>query len=149
MERPANIDLPFFAYGLFRPGQLAFFQLRELVSKVTDPAQISGSLLLRDGLPIIGPNVNRWVKGVLLTFSNGRAVEAYDRISAMEPDNHYRCTKAKSTNNWPKTCCWGVLQGRAAFPARRMIGTDGTTRSSRQPWMWSRRPSIHKTSTGI
>jgi hypothetical protein len=28
MERPTNINLPFFAYGVFRRGQLACFQLR-------------------------------------------------------------------------------------------------------------------------
>lgn len=89
MERPPNIDLPFFAYGLFRPGQLAFFQLRELVSKVTDPAHIAGSLLLRDGLPIIDPTGHGPVKGALVTFLPERAEEAYDRISAMEPDKHY------------------------------------------------------------
>jgi hypothetical protein len=89
MERPPNIDLPFFAYGLFKPGQLAFFQLRELVKNVTDPAHIKGSLLLRDGLPIIDPKGQESVKGALLTFLPGRASEAYDRISAMEPDRHY------------------------------------------------------------
>lgn len=90
MERPVDISLPFFAYGLFKPGQLAYFQLQELVNEITDPAQIAGSLLLRDGLPIIDPTGQGLVKGVLMTFWPGRAVEAYDRISAMEPDNHYR-----------------------------------------------------------
>lgn len=95
MERPADIGRPFFAYGLFRPGQLAFFQLRELVSNVTDPAQIAGSLLLRDGLPIIDSAGNGCVKGALVTFWPDRTAEAYDRISAMEPDNHYRWHEAQ------------------------------------------------------
>lgn len=91
MERPPNINRPFFAYGLFRPGQLAFFQLREFVSKVTDPAQVAGNLLLRDGLPIIDPEEKRCsTKGALLTFRPEQAAEAYDRISKMEPDKHYR-----------------------------------------------------------
>jgi len=90
MERPKDISLPFFAYGLFRPGQLAFFQLRELVSNVTDPVRIAGSLLLRDGLPIIDSGGDGRVKGALVTFWSERTAEAYDRISAMEPNNHYR-----------------------------------------------------------
>jgi len=90
LKRPPSIDLPFFAYGLFRPGQLAFFQLRELVNKVTDPAHIAGSLLLRDGLPIIDPHGDGHVSGALITFLPERTSEAYDRISAMEPDKHYR-----------------------------------------------------------
>ena len=90
MDLPSSTDWPFFAYGLFRPGQLAFFQLRELVSGVVDPVEVAGSLLLRDGLPIIDPRGEGGVEGALLTFLPGRAAEAYDRISAMEPDNHYR-----------------------------------------------------------
>lgn len=53
MNNPTNILLPFFAYGIFKPGQLAFFQIREYVSKVREPVYCKGSLLLRDGLPII------------------------------------------------------------------------------------------------
>ncbi len=89
MDRPADIGLPFFAYGLFKPGQLAFFQLRDFVINVTDPADIPGSLLLRDGLPIIDPDGHGSVRGALLTLLPERASEAYDRISAMEPDKHY------------------------------------------------------------
>jgi len=90
MDLPSSTDWPFFAYGLFRPGQLAFFQLRELVSGVVEPVEVAGSLLLRDGLPIIDPQGHGGVEGALLTFLPERAAEAYDRISAMEPDNHYR-----------------------------------------------------------
>lgn len=90
MERPPNIDLPFFAYGLFRPGQLAFFQLREFVSNVTDPTQVAGRLLLRDGLPLIDPAGHERVKGALVTFRPGQAAAAYGCISALEPDKHYR-----------------------------------------------------------
>ena len=94
MHRPQDTDLPFFAYGRFQPGQLAFFQLRELVRKVADRAQAAGQLLLRDGLPIIQPAERGCIRGALLTFLPGRAAEAYDRISAMEPDRHYRWHQA-------------------------------------------------------
>lgn len=90
MERPTNIDMPFFAYGLFRPGQLAFFQLRELVGSVSEPAQVAGRLYLRDGLPIADPNGRGFIKGALLTFLPEQAGEAYGRIAAMEPGKHYR-----------------------------------------------------------
>lgn len=90
MERPPNLDRPFFAYGVFRPGQLAFFQLRALVSDVTQPVEVPGSLLLRDGLPIVDPAGSGYIKGALLTFTPERVSDAYDRISAMEPDKHYR-----------------------------------------------------------
>lgn len=95
MVRPPVVDWPFFAYGIFRPGQLAFFQLRELVIDVVYPAEIAGCLLLRDGLPILDPSGDGHVRGALLTFSPVRAGEAYDRVSAMEPDKHYLWSEVK------------------------------------------------------
>ena len=95
MYIPEDISLPFFAYGLFRPGQLAFFQLRELVSNV-QPAQVPGKLLLRDGLPILVLSQGQGrIEGALLTFLPEKAADAYDRISEMEPDNHYRWKEEK------------------------------------------------------
>ncbi len=107
MNPPPNIVQPFFAYGIFRPGQLAYFQLQDLVDEIADPAQCKGKLLLRDGLPIMDLNGTDFVEGALLAFAPGKAHEAYKRISAMEPDSHYRWAEAqvngKSAN---------LLQGR-------------------------------------
>jgi hypothetical protein len=89
MEKPKDIILPFFAYGIFRPGQLGFFQLKELVKEIKPSIEIRGCLLLRDGLPIIDPEGRGEVKGVLLEFHSDKTAEAYDRIAAMEPDKHY------------------------------------------------------------
>lgn len=109
MERPNDITLPFFAYGIFRPGQLGFFQLKDLVNDITDPSEIAGRLLLRDGLPIVDPNGHGHVTGALLSFATREAAEqAYDRISSLEPDLHYR---------WGQTAASGrsanVLWGRS------------------------------------
>lgn len=116
MERPTRPDLPFFAYGLFRPGQLAFFQLRALTSRV-EPAHIAGSLLLRDGLPILDLNPLGQVNGALLSFFPLRAAEAYDRILAIDPGKHYcwhECeVDGKSAN---------VLVGR--HPAKGSVPCD-------------------------
>src|SRR6185437_10953488 len=90
MHRPVDTERPFFAYGIFRPGQLGFFQLKQLVSKI-QASQVVGSLLLRDGLPIIDPKGAGHVNGAMLSFTTSKAAkEAYDRISALEPDKHYR-----------------------------------------------------------
>jgi hypothetical protein len=53
MKPPAGVTLPFLSYGIFRPGQLAFFQLADLVSDISDPVEFPGRLLVRDGLPIV------------------------------------------------------------------------------------------------
>lgn len=95
MKSPNNTALPFFAYGIFRPGQLAFFQIKDLVLDVSEHAECQGTLLLRDGLPIIDPEGRDRVKGALITFVPGRATEAYGRIAAMEPEKVYRWQESK------------------------------------------------------
>ncbi len=114
MNTPQNMVQPFFAYGIFRPGQLAYFQLRDLVEEIADPAQCKGKLLLRDGLPIMDLTGTDSVEGALLTFAPGKAQEAYERISAMEPDSHYRWTEARVNENLAN-----VLLGR--FTAKGSI----------------------------
>lgn len=89
MQKPSDTQLPFFAYGLFKPGQLAFFQIGEFVSKANEPSLLKGALYLRDGLPIINPTRRGSIKGVLLNFYPDKAEEAYERICAMEPTDQY------------------------------------------------------------
>jgi hypothetical protein len=92
---PTDISRQFFAYGIFRPGQLGFFQLKPYVKAITESAQIRGSLLLRDGLPIIDPNGQGVVKGALLQFGSVEDAEAaYQRIAALEPEKQYRWDEA-------------------------------------------------------
>ena len=94
LHHPTNIDLPFFAYGIFKPGQLAFFQLKEMVKTTIEPATIRGQLLMRDGLLIMDLGQEGTVNGALLEFNPDMRHEAYERISLMEPDKQYRWEKA-------------------------------------------------------
>jgi hypothetical protein len=94
MDVPVDLDRPFFSYGIFRPGQLAYFQLRDLVSRA-ESAQARGTLLLRDGLPIADPAGHGYIIGTLLTFGSGQAAIAYERVTRMEPDRHYRWHRAE------------------------------------------------------
>ena len=105
MNHPQHIDLPFFAYGIFKPGQLAFFQLKELVKTIVEPATIQGSLHIRDGLLFIKLDQEGEVNGALLEFYPESRDEAYERISMMEPDKIYcYCTCCKSTDNLHNCC---------------------------------------------
>jgi hypothetical protein len=45
----ADLGLPFFAYGIFSPGQIAFFQIKNYVRQVT-AASAAGNLRIRDGV---------------------------------------------------------------------------------------------------
>lgn len=89
MRHPENLDLPFFAYGIFKPGQLAFFQLRAMVKNIVNSATIRGGLRMRDGLLIFDPNGEGTIPGTLIEFFPEMQQDAYERISQMEPENQY------------------------------------------------------------
>ncbi len=92
MKQPTDTSRPFLAYGIFRPGQLAFFQLADLVRDRIDSVAIPGRLLVRDGLPLVelgSPNTAT-IAGALLRFRPGAEGLAYERIAEMEPDEQYR-----------------------------------------------------------
>jgi hypothetical protein len=90
MNPPTDLTLPFFAYGLFRPGQIAYFQIREYVQEVVAGVEVKGQLVIRDGLPMIDPDGTGSVDGSIIHFRDGTAHEAYDRIAKLEPDKQYR-----------------------------------------------------------
>jgi hypothetical protein len=90
LKPPPDISLPFFAYGLFRPGQIAYFQIRQYVQEAIAGVEVKGQLRIRDGLPMIDPDGTGAVEGVLIHFRSSAALEAYDRIAKLEPDKQYR-----------------------------------------------------------
>lgn len=89
MEPPNNQSLPFFAYGVFKPGELAFLQVKDLVETLST-CSITGVLRLRDGLPIASPDEPGNITGTLISFRRGNEEEAYRRIGALEPEKQYR-----------------------------------------------------------
>jgi len=50
---PDDNTLPYFAYGLFKPGEPLSRFIRDLVDGTPSPATTSGSLPVRDGLPLL------------------------------------------------------------------------------------------------
>ena len=96
-----NVKLPFFAYGVFKPGQLAFFQIKEFVSHVKRDYFINGSLHLRDGLPFADQRGQASVRGEILEFKSDDAAEmAYQQIFELEPDKVYEMRLAEASP-WP------------------------------------------------
>ena len=138
MIGPNDINLPFFAYGVFRKGELGFLSISDLVSRVVEPCSVTGSLLLRDGLPIIDPAGRSNVPGSLISFREGLNGEAYDRIDRLEPQRQYRweeTTTAKSVR-----CNYLIGRSHIKVVCQRMKdGMDETIRFSPPLWRWSTR----------
>lgn len=89
METPSNTSLPFFTYGIFKPGQLGWFRLCEYVERI-ERSQIRGRLFIRDGLPLLQSESPGSVEGFTLFFKAGMEEEAYSSIGQIEPDHQYR-----------------------------------------------------------
>ncbi len=89
LDPPERTDLPYFAYGLFKPGELAYGQIEHFLEGAPVEEQVAGALYVRDGLPLLSPDGRKPVIGHLLRFRGGEAEEAYARICAFEPRKHY------------------------------------------------------------
>jgi hypothetical protein len=57
MNLPPNTSLPFFAYGLFKPGQLCFIRIHDLVNNIRE-TEVGGTLKERDAIPLLIDSCN-------------------------------------------------------------------------------------------
>lgn len=90
--------LPFFAYGIFAPGQISFFQIKNSIRRIEN-ASASGVLRIRDGVPVLDANQKDGVvDGFRITFTDAAADVAYQAIQDMEPSNQYRWVTEDETN---------------------------------------------------
>jgi hypothetical protein len=107
MDLPRNLSIPFFAYGLFRPGQIAYFQIRDYVQSRNEPSFVKGELRIRDGLPIVDSSGNGTVEGAVLCFNEREGVNAYEKIAGLEPEKQYRWGTTR-VDNVPVNILFGV-----------------------------------------
>jgi hypothetical protein len=97
MKLPKDISKPFFSYGIFRPGEIAF----QIISDYVDLNRIEnkiikGSLKLRDGILIFDQKGNDSIQGYLLFFKEGAESSAYESIVNVEPGNYYTWNEDQS-----------------------------------------------------
>jgi hypothetical protein len=99
MDLPADTSLPFFTYGLFRPGQIGFKDLRACIAGYEEGWLVPGLLLGRDGLPVLLEPMREHdrVEGTRLDFHPSHQEHAYRSIVGIEPEKLYR---------------WGVIEAR-------------------------------------
>src|SRR3972149_3173857 len=89
MDLPEYSLLPFFAYGLFKPGELGFIRLRPYVTAIPKDAEVECTILIRDGLPLLTAAPQHKSYGSVLEFEPAKAGRAYFRIVELEPDRLY------------------------------------------------------------
>lgn len=86
---PASAALPFFAYGIFKPTELAYRQLKDFIRAKQEDV-VAGSLLIRDGFAVHDPAGRGRVRGFTLWFHADAAGVAYHRICEFEPRRLYK-----------------------------------------------------------
>lgn len=122
---PANIELPFFAYGLFKPGQLCYFRIKDLVKEIKD-GKVEAFLKERDGIPLLVKNANFNVKGKLIIFKRGEEINAYKRIIEIEPDEVYKWDVITVNNSWEANVLIGKKVSKGSADLEHFEEWDGS-----------------------
>lgn len=92
MELPPNLRLPYFAYGLLQPGELAHEQIAPVVQRRR--ASVRGNLRVRDGIPLLSLEGSEHVSGWAMLLPPA----AYEAIAAFEPSAFYRWATTRTTD---------------------------------------------------
>lgn len=126
LEPPARMELPLFDYGLLKPDGLAYDHLLAELSPQVQPARLdSGALRNRDGLPLLDPEGEGGVEGVLLSFSSDQQRQAYSAVCGFAPRQHYRWLSVSVS-----------LDGGGAVIANALLGRH-PDRGSADEWFHS------------
>lgn len=101
LEIPKDTTLPFFAYGIYKPGQLAYSKIKNCVKKHYSN-KINYKMLMRDGIPLIMPAGNKshtQTAGYLIYFNEQCSKTAYETISANMNEKLYEWNEIKVGEN--------------------------------------------------
>ena len=101
LEIPKDTTLPFFAYGIYKPGQLAYSKIKNCVKKHYSH-KINYKMLMRDGIPLIMPAGNKshtQTAGYLIYFNEQCSKTAYETISANMNEKLYEWNEIKVGEN--------------------------------------------------
>ena len=79
LKIPKDINLPFFAYGILKPGEIAYSNIKELID-VKDEAVINYGMKHRDGVPILLSKENEGARTEGYVFHFNENEEAYKII---------------------------------------------------------------------
>ena len=84
---PPNLELPFFAYGIFKSGELAWPRIKDHVVTVKSARLTDWVIRLRNGLPVLIAQPAGSVQGDCVSFRNPS--EGYAAVGESEPSSEY------------------------------------------------------------
>lgn len=86
---PDDRNLPFFAYGFFKKGELAYNLIKDCVSSEPEADSIKGNLYNKDGIPIFVKN-DRYSISIVGNVIKFKTSLGYCEICSIEPKKLYR-----------------------------------------------------------
>lgn len=89
---PSNTNLPFFAYGIFKKGEISFFAIKQFVNEVKKHKHIAAKMHVKDGVSLIDiTETSSTTYGDIIYFKDAEsASNAYNAIGLLEPSNYYK-----------------------------------------------------------
>jgi|TARA_B100001964_G_scaffold199829_1_gene226390 hypothetical protein len=113
MQLPNNTDLPFFTYGIFKPGQLGYLAIKHLVN-ASLKSSAPGYLKVRDGLPLFvkGNYDFGGIHGYLISANKKNIKTLYQKVSDYEPHNQYVWGKIDTTDSNDSKTKANILLGK-------------------------------------
>lgn len=92
LPTPIDINIPFIAYGSFKPSELRFNLIEDYVKDYYE-IKITGLMEEKDGVPIFGLGNDGYFSftysAFVLNFKNEYCKSAYEKICENEPDSYY------------------------------------------------------------
>lgn len=100
LKFPQNdCSLPFFAYGIFKPGQLAYSRIKDYVYGEPIKTSVKHALYERDGIPFVSEkDISHETEGYVIHFKENCQELAYDVIRKTESAKFYRWNTTESDN---------------------------------------------------
>jgi hypothetical protein len=89
MNLPKDISMPFFSYGIFKPGQIAYPRIKDCVENKRKTS-VNGILKEKDGIPLLFKSDYSNVYGYLISFYSDIQKDAYIKINEIEPSEVYK-----------------------------------------------------------
>lgn len=89
LNKPNDINLPFFAYGVLKPGEIAYSRIKNLIYEKNE-VSVNYPMKHRDGVPILFSKANKFDEtcGYVFHFSDNE--EAYKIITQTISGNLYK-----------------------------------------------------------
>lgn len=122
-----NTKLPFFSYGIFRPGEIPFIGIFNFIDKI-EKKTIKGHIQIRDGVFLFSEAFKDDVNGYLIHFKSHLGENAYDFINSLEPQKLFRWSEKLDENSNPFNLLIGKSPNKGSESIQELHNNYSTTK---------------------